>query len=135
MNVPPRDKSQAIVLIASESVLTTWSLSASRPTDLLVVSDVDDEHALAIVERRRPEILILEQTFAASARGGDFIRRLRVRPDLRDLDVRVLPAECSAMLGAPGPIVGHVLASLSQSVPMGPLRRAPRIAIPDETEI
>jgi hypothetical protein len=122
------------VLIASEDVLAGWSASAARPAGILALADVDDQHALAVIARRRPQVVVLMQMFAASARGASFVSQLRGNADLAGLDIRVLPAARSTLLGSADVLAGHLLASAAQPLPAGPARRAPRIALPSGVE-
>ena len=130
-----REDINSTILIASEAVLATWSSSAAAPTDLLTLADGDALHALAVIERRRPRIVILEQHFAASARGTNFVNLLRANSDLAGLDIRVLPAARSSVLGSCGPIAAGVLASMAQALQNSPTRRAPRITLPAGAEM
>jgi hypothetical protein len=60
---------------------------------------------------------------------------LRGNADLAGLDIRVLPAARSALLGSAEVLAGHVLASAAQPLPQGPARRAPRITMPSGIEM
>lgn len=132
---PAHGMEHPIVLIASEEVLAGWSASAARPAGILALADVDDQHALAVIGRRRPKVVVLMQMFAASARGASFVSELRGNADLAGLDIRVLPAARSALLGSAEVLAGHVLASAAQPLPQGPARRAPRITMPSGIEM
>src|SRR3954454_2766188 len=134
-STPPRDADGPIVLIACEAVLAAWSASAARPSGLLALADVDDRHALAVIERRRPKVVVLEQLFASSARGITFVSRLRGNAQLAGLDIRVLPAARSAILGSAAMRAGHALVNAAQPLPDGPIRRAPRIPMPRGIEL
>lgn len=129
-----REETKSTVLIASEEVLATWSSNAATPTDLLALTDADAQYALAVIERRRPEIVVLEQIFAASSRGAALINHLRTNADLAGVDIRVLPAGRSAGLGVSGPIAGRVIASMAQPLQQGPIRRATRVPMPAGAE-
>src|SRR5262245_13483257 len=132
---PAHGTDSPIVLIAPEEVLAGWSASGARPAAILALADVDDQHALAVIERRRPKLVVLMQMFAASARGASFVTQLRGNADLAGLEIRVLPAEHAALLGSTEVLVGDVLASRAQPLPAGPARRAPRITMPDGVEL
>jgi hypothetical protein len=132
---PAHGTEHPIVLIASEDVLAGWSASAARPAGILALADVDDQHALAVIERRRPKVVVLMQMFASSARGASFVSQLRGNADLTGLDIRVLPAARSPLLGSAEILAGHVLASVAQPLPQGPARRAPRITMPSGIEM
>jgi hypothetical protein len=131
---PAHATDSPIVLIASEDVLAGWSASAARPAGILALADVDDQHALAVIARRRPKVVVLMQIFASSARGASFVSQLRGNADLAAVDIRVLPAARSPLLGSAEVLAGHVLASAAQPLPAGPARRAPRITMPSGIE-
>jgi hypothetical protein len=130
-----REDTESTVLIASEDVLANWSASAATPTDLLALADADALHALAVIERRRPRIVVLEHRFAASLRGATLVNLLGANSDLAGLDIRVLPAARSAMLGSSGPIAGRALAAMATSLQQTPTRRARRITLPPGAEM
>jgi hypothetical protein len=134
-NAARREDAESTILIASQDVLATWSATALAPTDILALADADAQHALAVIERRRPHIVILEQIFAASKRGAALISQLRTSAQLAGTDIRVLSAARSATLGASGPVPGHVLASMAQPLQQGTFRRAPRITLPKGAEM
>jgi len=132
---PAHGAEHPIVLIASEDVLAGWSASATRPAGILALADADDQHALAVIGRRRPKVVVLMQTFAASARGASFVSQLRGNAGLSGVEIRVLPAARSALLGSSDVLAGHVLASAAQPLPHGPARRAPRMIMPSGVEM
>jgi hypothetical protein len=133
-DTPEREDIKSTVLIASENVLAKWSSSSAAPVDLLALADADADQALAVIERRRPHFVVLEQMFAASARGTTFVNNLRANWNLAGVDIRILPAERSAVLGASAPITGRLIASVARSLrycgPTSPTRRARRIPMP-----
>jgi hypothetical protein len=132
---PGHGTESPIVLIASEDVLAGWSASAARPAGILALADADDQHALAVIARRRPRVVVLMQTFASSARGASFVSDLRGMSGLGAVDIRVLPAARSALLGSAEVLAGHLLASAAQPLPQGPARRAPRMTMPSGVEM
>ena len=134
-SAPAHGTDHPIVLIASEDVLAGWSASATRPAGILALADADDHHALAVIGRRRPKVVVLMQIFASSARGASFVSQLRANADLVGLEIRVLPAARSSLLGSAGVLAGHVLASAAQPLPQGPARRAPRMTMPSGVEL
>jgi hypothetical protein len=126
-----KEDAGSTVLIASENVLAAWSSRATTPTDLLALADADAQGALAVIERRRPRIVVLEQMFAASPRGAALVKALRSNSHLAGLDIRVLPADRSAQLGASGPINGQALTRMARSLEATPKRRVHRITMPE----
>ena len=128
---------KSTVLIASESVLAKWS-SLAAPADLITLADADAEQALAVIERRRPHFVVLSQIFAASEAGALFVNRLRANVDLAGLEIKVLPDQRSAVLGATGPVTGRLIASVSKSLRLcavGSTRRGQRLPAPLGSEI
>ena len=133
-----RENIKSTVFIASENVLAKWSSSSAAPTDLLALADADAEQALAVIQRRRPHFVVLEQMFAASARGTTLVNDLQANKDLAGVDIRILSAERSAVLGSSGPITGRLIASVARSlrcIPVNPTRRARRIQLPAGAEL
>ena len=123
------------VFIASEDLLARWSSRVATPTDLLAFADADAQHALDVIERRRPRAVILEQLFASSARGAALVKNIRANPGLADLDIRTLSSERAAGLAAVGPANGGMLASMADPLQVGPLRRAQRMRMPSGAEV
>lgn len=127
------------ILIASEDLLSTWS-SKPAPADLLTLTDADLDHALAVVSRRRPKVLVLNRAFAASERGVTFVNKLRLNAALTQIEVRVLPDARTDVLRATGPVNGRLIASVARAlrccadIPSS-TRRAPRLAAPPDLEV
>ena len=130
-----RGDAEPTVLIATEDVLARWSSCATSSIDFLAFADTDAQQALHVIERRRPHVVVLEQLFAASTSGAALVNQLRSASDLAGLDIRILPAERSAVLGASGPLNGRSLTSLALPLRDGSTRRAPRIAMPSGAEV
>ena len=126
---------RSTVFIASEDVLAKWSSRVATPTDLLAFADADAQHVLDVIQRRRPQVVVLEQMFAATARGIALVNHLRSNPTLAGVDIRMLPADRSGALGATGPINGGMLTSMAQPLQHGPERRAQRIKMPNGAEV
>lgn len=55
---PPVDSST--VFIATEDVLARWTGCVEAPSDLLAFADADAQHALDVIQRRRPQVVVLE---------------------------------------------------------------------------
>ena len=123
------------VFIASEDLLAHWSARVAMPTDLLAFADADAQHALDVIERRRPRVVILEQLFASTPRGAAFVKHLRANSALADLDIRTLSAERAANLAAGGPANGGMLTWMAEPLQHGPARRAPRARMPQGAEV
>lgn len=130
---------KSIIFLAPEDLLSKWS-SRNAPADLLTLADADVDHALAIIERRRPRVVVLSRPFAATGRGVTFVNRLRSNADLTGVEVRVLSDARSDVLRAAGPVGGRLIASVARSlkycrdIPTS-TRRAPRVAAPVDCEV
>lgn len=124
------------LLLASEDVLAAWSARAHPGADVLALAESDLHHALDVIARRRPEVLVVEQGFASTARGSAFLQRLRRDPGLPRVEVRVLSAEHAAALASPHtPLGASPAAVVALAQPLrGGLRRAARLRVPDGVE-
>lgn len=61
--------------------------------DLLAFPDTDALRALEVITSRRPAVVLLEQRFAATPRGGALINRIKADPSLANTQVRIAPAD------------------------------------------
>ena len=110
---PPKQDHHRIVLIASEAVLAAWSARSTPTGEVIGISDADPG-ALETITHRRPKMVVLEQSFASTARGLAFVYRLQTDPVFQGIEVRALSQEGLAQLphlGAATSIVGltHVI--------------------------
>jgi len=134
-NGGPRDPSNATVFVASADLLANWS-ARSAPTDLLAFTDADSQSAVDTILRRRPRVVVVEQMFAATAKGEAFVTQLRSDPQLAGLEIRMLSADrCAVLKASPSALGGGAsLASLAHPYTGGPVRRARRIKVPSGIE-
>ncbi len=132
---PPVDSST--VFIATEDVLTRWTGCVAAPTDLLAFADADAQHALDVIQRRRPQVVVLEQMFANTSRGEALVHHLRSDPALSDVEIRTLSTDRSSSLGRTRPASGAMLANMAQPMQHGPgpIRRARRVKMPNGAEL
>jgi hypothetical protein len=124
------------LLVASEALLAAWSARVAGTSDVVALAERDLQHALDVVVRRRPQVVVVEQGFASTARGSAFLQRLRRDPELPPVEVRVLSPEQVAALVSPHPPVvlsASALVALAQPV-RGRLRRAARVRVPSGVE-
>ena len=132
-------RAKSVIFIAPEDLLSTWS-SKAAPPDLLTLADADVDHALAVIERRHPHVVVISRPFAASERGVTFVNRIQANAALTDVQVRVLSEARSAVLRASGPVAGELIACVSRSlkycedIPKS-TRRAPRVPAPIGFEV
>jgi len=79
------------VLIAAPELLPTLK---KRPVDpaaeLLAFADADALKALDVISKRRPSVIVLEQDFAATARGAALVRRIQADPALSGSEIRLV---------------------------------------------
>jgi hypothetical protein len=129
------------VLIAARERLAALQQHA-RLTDAETFADTDVLTALETIARRRPQLIALDQRFAASARGAAFINRIKADPALASCEIRILAADedfgrdaappAAGAVGAPEPIV----VATDPAVPdRTDARRAERIPITRPIEV
>jgi hypothetical protein len=140
------------VLIASDDLLPGLKQrGVEEGGELLAFSDSDALRALDVISRRRPTVVALEQTFAATPRGAALINRIKADPTLSGSAIRVVPydvdsgvvvSRAAAADGVTEPIPGTASppASAAVVVPQQPLdkrgtRRSPRYAIAGAVEV
>src|ERR1700704_6585072 len=58
--------------------------------EVLAFSDTDALRALDVISRRRPRVVALERTFAATPRGAALINRIKADPTLSGSAIRVV---------------------------------------------
>jgi hypothetical protein len=127
-----RDGGALTVFVASADLLARLS-SQSASADLLTFTDSESQGALDAIVRRRPRVVVLEQLFAATAKGEAFVNRLRADPQLSGLEIRLLASDRSAVLKTSPHALnvgGGTLVSMAQPFLTGPLRRAQRVRMP-----
>ena len=74
-------------------------------TDAETFADTDALKALDAITRRRPQIVALDQFFAASARGAAFLNRIKADPSLASCEIRIVEAGAAVTPTAPQPAV------------------------------
>jgi len=82
--------SSTVLIAASEHLAALQQ----RPdlTDAEAFADTDALKALEAITRRRPQVVALDQLFAASARGAAFLNRIKSDPSLASCEIRILEA-------------------------------------------
>ena len=113
----------SIVLIAASNHLA----ALQQHPDLTAAdafADTEALKALDAITRTRPEVVALEQSFAASARGAAFINRIKADPALAACEIRILEA------GAPGATVPAAVPADAADAPppVPPVQRGTRRA-------
>jgi PilZ domain len=105
-------------------------------TDADAFADTDAIKALAAITQRRPQVIALEQSFAASARGAAFINRLKADPALAACEIRILEAD-GGLTGAtaPAPATAAVAAPPAATLDRTGTRRAERHVVSRNVEV
>jgi hypothetical protein len=122
------------VLIAASERLAALQQQADL-TNAEAFADTDVLKALETITRRRPQVVALDQRFAASARGAAFINRLKADPALASCEIRVLdPAAVTRASGSPADETAAAPAAAVDAPPAAQpdrtgTRRAERVAI------
>ena len=89
----------SIVLIAASHHLA----ALQQHPDLTAAdafADTDALKALDAITQKRPQVVALEQSFAASARGAAFINRIKADPGLATCEIRILDAYAGVTAGS-----------------------------------
>ena len=123
------------VFIAPEDLLAKWSERPETPTDLLAFADKDVQHAVDIIRRDQPRVVVFDQLFASTSEGAAIVDDLCSDPRLARTDIRLLEAAHSASLGTHGPTTGLALANLATKLARRPLRQASRVKMPAGSDI
>jgi len=110
-----RQRSNGIVFIASEAVLTAWSARTVPVSEIIGVSDADVVGAVQTIAHRQPHMVVLEEGFTSTQRGAALVGRLQADPDLRHIEIRFLSPERAAQISRGGVTVS--LAALTHPVP------------------
>ena len=93
----PADRAVPTVLIASQDVVAAWSQQVTAPADLIAIADTDAHHAVDIITRTHPRVVVVEQAFAATTRGMTLVNALRSNPTLDGY------GSCVWWVGGPSP--------------------------------
>lgn len=124
------------VLIAASERLAALQQQEDL-TNAEAFADTDALKALDTIARRRPQVVALDQRFAASARGAAFINRIKADPALASCEIRVLHPDRGAGRDVALPADGAAVAPAAVAVDAPPAarldrtgtRRAERVAI------
>jgi len=98
--------------------------------------------ALEVITRKRPDVVALEQAFAATTRGAALINRIKADPKLSTCEIRIVAHDSEyarAPARAPAPVVDGSAVAIAAPAP-APLdqrgtRRAPRVRIVDGVDV
>ena len=115
-NLLQRTESPSTVLIPSAELLAGWSERVSTPDDLLAFSESDAQHALDVIQRSQPDIVVLEQMFAFTSRGTALVTELLSDARLAHTEIRLLSVDRSVWMGPHGPTSGAELAESGEAL-------------------
>jgi len=92
---PSGVRSPQTILIASAGSVSSVvdRLPDESREGLQSFSDVDIQQAVQAIVDRRPSVVVLEQSFASTPRGGALVNRIRFDEELRDTDIQVVSME------------------------------------------
>jgi hypothetical protein len=128
-----------IVLIGPPELLPTLKRS-TNDSEVLTFSEADALRALEVISRRRPDSIIVEQTFAKTPRGAALINRVKADPTLTHSVIRIEGPEPGEVTTAPVPAASEETAGGPAAGPPAPLdqrgtRRRPRYRLAGQVEI
>src|SRR5262247_2852117 len=100
--------------------------------------------ALEVITRKRPNVVALEQTFAATTRGAALINRIKADPKLSTCEIRVVvhdseyarvPASAAAPVADGSAVAVAAPAPAAAPLDQRGTRRAPRVRIVEGVEV
>ena len=90
-NTRPEPVSPTILIATPSRIAAAEAcLPAAQEGGLLTFTDADIQRAVETIVETRPSAVALERRFAASARGGALVNRIRLDPELRDIAIQVV---------------------------------------------
>lgn len=108
-------------------------------------SDQEALRALEVITRKRPDVVALERTFAATTRGAALINRIKADPKLATCEIRIVAHDSSyARVTPSAPVPTNdandgsavaVAAPVAAPLDQRGTRRAPRVRIVDAVEV
>jgi PilZ domain-containing protein len=99
--------------------------AAGLAGEILSFSDSSTPVALETITKRKPGVIALERSFAATPRGAALITRLKADATLKDSEIRVIAHDSEAARVVPRPPIGGGPAGAAALDQRG-TRRAPR---------
>jgi hypothetical protein len=94
--------------------------------EILSFSDSSTPVALEAITKRKPGVIALERTFAATPRGAALITRLKADPALKDSEIRVIAHDGESTRVVPRSPIGGGSAGATAALDQRGTRRAPR---------
>lgn len=115
------------VLIAAPELLPALEANSRETDELLTFADADALGALEAITTRRPQVVALEELFAATPRGAALIGRIKADPSLTGSEIRVVSPQSGVVrIAVQAPAAAAGAAPLDQRG----TRRSPRFRIP-----
>ena len=126
----------AVLIAASDLLGALEERAADLEGEILSFPDADALLALEVITKRRPRVVMLERTFAATPRGTALINRIKADAALVDAEIRVASADGEYMRVVPRPSgvgpkplqgpgsPGSLASGLSTSSALSPARAA-----------
>jgi hypothetical protein len=136
----------ATILIASPDHLASLK-EREDMAGATAFTDADALKALEVITRQRPDVVVLERTFAATSRGAALINRIKADPALVTCEIRIVahdsayarvtgrrPAEAAAPAAPAAAAVAEAPAAPAPLDQRG-TRRAPRFKLVEQVEV
>jgi CheY-like chemotaxis protein len=89
----------ATVLISPSEHLTLLKGQTGEGGEVIAFADSEALQALAAITRKKPNVVALEQQFAATSRGAALINRIKADPSLSSCEIRIVTAAVDARSG------------------------------------
>ena len=137
-----RTPASCTVLIGAADLLPALAKRTGESGELLTFTQAEALRALEVITKRRPHVVALERTFAATPRGAALINRIKADPNLEQSEIRVITHDSdhrriSSRRQPPGPsrdvggaiVVVTVAPPPPQSLDQRGTRRAPRFKV------
>lgn len=126
-----------MILIARSECMPALRKRLAAEVGVRIFTDSDSLRALRVILERRPKVVALDPSFAATARGAALIARVRADPTLATVDLRVLTEDetnLPVLLGQPLNSVDEAtITKASRPLDQYGTRRAPRFAMKSDT--
>ena len=136
----------ATILIASPDQLPALK-ARDDMAGAIAFTDAEALKALDAITRQRPDVVVLERTFAGTSRGGALINRIKADPTLT-CEIRVLAHDgavsrvAGRQAAAPAETAAAAPVAIAEAPPQVPVpldqrgtRRAPRYRVVDALEV
>ncbi len=100
--------------------------AAGLAGEILSFSDSSTPVALETITKRKPGVIALERSFAATPRGAALITRLKADPTLKDSEIRVIAHDSESARVVPRTPIGGGSAGATGALDQRGTRRAAR---------